>query len=100
MLPTVLWIDDATRPGYSLWHHGASQLGLGERAGLQTVNFVLSILVVGFCHRRTSSLAVRTRRELGPDPACGRGHGLERDGRSGRCRHCNIEAQTGFHVNV
>ncbi len=30
MLPTVLWIDGATRPGYSLWHHGASQLGLGE----------------------------------------------------------------------
>jgi hypothetical protein len=27
MLPTVLWIDGATRPGYSLWHHGASQLG-------------------------------------------------------------------------
>jgi hypothetical protein len=49
MLPTVLWIDGATRPGYSLWHHGASQLGLGERAGLQTVNFVLAgILVVGF----------------------------------------------------
>src|SRR5215207_2598238 len=49
MLPTVLWIDGATRPGYSLWHHGASQLGLGERAGLQTVNFVLGgILVVGF----------------------------------------------------
>jgi hypothetical protein len=49
MLPTVLWIDGATRPGYSLWHHGASQLGLGERAGLQTVSFVLGgILVVGF----------------------------------------------------
>ena len=49
MLPTVLWIDGATRPGYSLWHHGASQLGLGERAGLQTGNFVLGgILVVGF----------------------------------------------------
>ena len=49
MLPTVLWIDGATRPGYSLWHHGASQLGLGERAGLQTGNFVLAgILVVGF----------------------------------------------------
>ena len=48
MLPTVLWIDGATRPGYSLWHHGASQLGLGERAGLQTGNFVLAgILVVG-----------------------------------------------------
>jgi hypothetical protein len=40
MLPTVLWIDGATRPGYRLWHHGASQLGLGER--LQTVNFVLA----------------------------------------------------------
>jgi hypothetical protein len=49
MLPTVLWIDGATRPGYSLWHHGASQLGLGERASLQTGNFVLGgILVVGF----------------------------------------------------
>jgi Protein of unknown function (DUF998) len=49
MLPTVLWIDGATRPGYSLWHHGASQLGLGERASLQTGNFVLAgILVVGF----------------------------------------------------
>jgi hypothetical protein len=49
MLPTVLWIDGATRPGYSLWHHGASQVGLGERAGLQTANFVLAgILVVGF----------------------------------------------------
>jgi hypothetical protein len=49
MLPTVLWIAGATRPGYSLWHHGASQLGLGERAGLQTVSFVLGgILVVGF----------------------------------------------------
>src|SRR5918995_5988001 len=49
MLPTVLWIDGATRPGYSLWHRGASQLGLGERAGLQTGNFVLGgMLVVGF----------------------------------------------------
>jgi hypothetical protein len=42
----VLWTDGATRSGYSLWHHGASQLGTGDRAWLQTTNFVLSGLLL------------------------------------------------------
>ncbi|MGN9843945.1 DUF998 domain-containing protein [Nonomuraea sp. H19] len=46
LVPVLLWADGATRPGYSLWHHGASQLGTGERAWLQTVNFVLGGLLL------------------------------------------------------
>ncbi|GAA1761409.1 DUF998 domain-containing protein [Nonomuraea bangladeshensis] len=46
LLPALLWADGASRPGYSLWHHGASQLGTGERAWLQTVNFVLAGLLL------------------------------------------------------
>ena len=32
------------------------------------------------CHRRPPGLAVRTRRDLGPSPACGRGHRARRSG--------------------
>ncbi|WP_433432104.1 DUF998 domain-containing protein [Nonomuraea sp. CA-141351] len=46
LVPVVLWADGATRPGYSLWHHGASQLGTGERGWLQTANFVLGGLLL------------------------------------------------------
>ncbi|MFD0887180.1 DUF998 domain-containing protein, partial [Streptosporangium algeriense] len=41
LVPALLLLDGATRPGYSLWHHGASQLGTGERGWLQTANFVI-----------------------------------------------------------
>jgi hypothetical protein len=47
LVPVALWADGATRPGYSLWHHGASQLGTGERAWLQTANFLLGALLLG-----------------------------------------------------
>ncbi|MEQ4723170.1 DUF998 domain-containing protein [Nonomuraea sp. B19D2] len=46
LVPALLWADGATRPGYSLWHHGASQLGTGERAWLQTANFMLNGLLL------------------------------------------------------
>ncbi|TMR20558.1 DUF998 domain-containing protein [Nonomuraea turkmeniaca] len=46
LVPALLWADGATRPGYSLWHHGASQLGTGERGWLQTINFVLGGLLL------------------------------------------------------
>ncbi|TMR92306.1 DUF998 domain-containing protein [Nonomuraea basaltis] len=46
LVPVLLWADGATRPGYSLWHHGASQLGTGERAWLQAINFVLGGLLL------------------------------------------------------
>ncbi|MGW6502017.1 DUF998 domain-containing protein [Nonomuraea angiospora] len=46
LVPVLLWADGATRPGYSLWRHGASQLGTGERAWLQTANFVLGGLLL------------------------------------------------------
>lgn len=46
LVEVVLWADGATRPGYSLWHHGASQLGTGDRAWLQTANFVLGGLLL------------------------------------------------------
>ncbi|MFB4278915.1 DUF998 domain-containing protein [Nonomuraea sp. MTCD27] len=46
LVPVLLWADGATRPGYSLWHHGASQLGTGDRAWLQTINFVLGGLLL------------------------------------------------------
>ncbi|MEV4840238.1 DUF998 domain-containing protein [Nonomuraea sp. NPDC049486] len=46
LMPMLLWADGATRPGYSLWHHGASQLGTGERAWLQTINFTLGGLLL------------------------------------------------------
>ncbi|MEV0351475.1 DUF998 domain-containing protein [Nonomuraea sp. NPDC050680] len=46
LMPMLLWADGATRPGYSLWHHGASQLGTGERAWLQTINFVAGGLLL------------------------------------------------------
>ncbi|WP_086668944.1 DUF998 domain-containing protein [Lentzea kentuckyensis] len=57
LIEVVLWADGATRTGYSLWHHGASQLGTGDRAWLQTANFVLGGLLLAafaFGLRRTS----------------------------------------------
>ncbi|MEO3890896.1 DUF998 domain-containing protein [Nonomuraea sp. B5E05] len=41
-----MWADGAIRPGYSLWPHGASQLGTGERAWLLTADFVLGGLLL------------------------------------------------------
>ncbi|MFI9591284.1 DUF998 domain-containing protein [Nonomuraea sp. NPDC052265] len=46
LVPVLLLLDGATRPGYSLWHNGASQLGTGERGWLQTANFVLGGLLL------------------------------------------------------
>ncbi|MEV0196338.1 DUF998 domain-containing protein [Nonomuraea sp. NPDC050691] len=46
LVPALLLIDGATRRGYSLWHHGASQLGTGERGWLQTANFVIGGLLL------------------------------------------------------
>ncbi|MFC3986681.1 DUF998 domain-containing protein [Streptosporangium jomthongense] len=46
LVPVLLLLDGATRPGYSLWHHGASQLGTGERGWLQTANFVIGGLLL------------------------------------------------------
>ncbi|MFI6925738.1 DUF998 domain-containing protein [Nonomuraea spiralis] len=46
LIPALLLIDGATRPGYSLWHNGASQLGTGERGWLQTANFVIGGLLL------------------------------------------------------
>lgn len=78
MLPTVLWTDGATRPGYSLWHHGASQRGLGERARLQTVNFVLGgMLVVGFAIGIRRVLQSGRGANWGPTLLAAAGIGLE-----------------------
>lgn len=46
IMPVLLWADGATRPGYSLWHHGASQLGTGDRAWLLVLNFVIGGLLL------------------------------------------------------
>ncbi|MEV7968194.1 DUF998 domain-containing protein [Sphaerisporangium sp. NPDC088356] len=46
LVPALILIDGATRPGYSLRHHGASQLGTGERGWLQTANFVIGGLLL------------------------------------------------------
>lgn len=46
LVPALILIDGATRPGYSVWHHGASQLGTGERGWLQTVNFAIGGLLL------------------------------------------------------
>ncbi|WP_336215941.1 DUF998 domain-containing protein [Nonomuraea sp. LPB2021202275-12-8] len=46
LVPALLLLDGATRPGYSLWHHGASQLGTGQRGWLQTANFVIGGLLL------------------------------------------------------
>jgi hypothetical protein len=61
LIEVVLWADGATRPGYSLWHHGASQLGTGDRAWLQTVNFVLAGLLL-------AAFALGLRRTLKSGP--------------------------------
>jgi hypothetical protein len=67
-----------SRPGYSLWHHGASQLGLGERAGLQTVKFVLGgILVVGFSIGVRQVLQSGRGANWGPTLLAAAGIGLE-----------------------
>lgn len=58
LVEVVLWVDGATRPGYSLWHHGASQLGTGDRAWLQTANFVIAGLLL-------AAFALGVRRTLG-----------------------------------
>ncbi|MEO3876700.1 DUF998 domain-containing protein [Nonomuraea sp. B12E4] len=46
LVPALLWADGATRPGFSVWRHGASQLGTGERGWLQTANFVVGGLLL------------------------------------------------------
>ncbi|HEX6339906.1 DUF998 domain-containing protein [Umezawaea sp.] len=46
LVPVLIWADGATRPGYSLWHHGASQLGTGERAWLLVLTFVVGGLLL------------------------------------------------------
>lgn len=49
LMPALIWVDGATRPGYSLWHHGASQLGTGEGAWLQVLNFAAGgLLLIAF----------------------------------------------------
>ncbi|MEU4539857.1 DUF998 domain-containing protein [Streptosporangium sp. NPDC023825] len=54
LVPALILTVGATRPGYSLLRHGASQLGTGERGWLQTVTFVIggllehAALLVGF----------------------------------------------------
>ncbi|WP_245899931.1 DUF998 domain-containing protein [Nonomuraea indica] len=80
-MPVLLWADDATRPGHSLWHHSASQLGTGERAWLQTANFVLGgMLLLAFAAglrralrggsvRRPSSWRGACGNEAGAGPA-------------------------------
>jgi hypothetical protein len=57
----VLLMDGATRPGFSLWRNGASQLGTGDRGWLQGLNFIIcGVLVLG--------CAVGVRRALGSGP--------------------------------
>jgi hypothetical protein len=49
LMPVLIWADGATRAGYSLWHHGTSQLGTGEGAWLQVLNFVAGgVLLMAF----------------------------------------------------
>ncbi|WP_158578991.1 DUF998 domain-containing protein [Spongiactinospora rosea] len=48
-MPAAIVADGVTRPGYSLWHHGASQLGTGPRWWLLTTTFVLGgLLLIAF----------------------------------------------------
>lgn len=46
LMPALILADGATRPGYSLWRHGASQLGTGERWWLLALTFVVSGLLL------------------------------------------------------
>jgi Protein of unknown function (DUF998) len=49
LVPALILADGSTRPGYSLWHHGASQLGTGERWWLLTLTFVIGgLLLIAF----------------------------------------------------
>ncbi|WP_084962884.1 DUF998 domain-containing protein [Thermoactinospora rubra] len=49
LMPGLILADGATRPGYNLWHHGASQLGTGERWWLLTLTFVIGgLLLIAF----------------------------------------------------
>lgn len=41
LVPVVVLIDGATRPGYSLWRNGVSQLGTGDRAWLFATTFII-----------------------------------------------------------
>ncbi|MFC4116972.1 DUF998 domain-containing protein [Nonomuraea zeae] len=66
LVPALLWADGATRPGYSLWHHGASQLGTGERGWLLMINFVLGGLLL-------AAFAAGVRRALRAGQGGGRG---------------------------
>lgn len=64
LVPVVLLTDGATRADYSLWHHGASQLGTGDRAWLQTGNFVAGGLLM-------AAFAVGVHRVLRPGRRAG-----------------------------
>ncbi|WP_433365391.1 DUF998 domain-containing protein [Streptosporangium sp. CA-115845] len=67
LVPALILIDGATRPGYSLWHHGASQLGTGERGWLQTVNFVIGgLLLLAFAAGLRRALPPGHRALWGP----------------------------------
>lgn len=61
LLLLVIAIDGATRPGYDAWHHGVSQLVLGELGWLERLVYV-------FCGLLTVGLAVRARQLLASGP--------------------------------
>lgn len=61
LLLLVIAIDGATRPGYDAWHHGVSQLVLGELGWLERLVYVLCGLLV-------AASAVGVRRLLGSGP--------------------------------
>lgn len=69
LVPALILTDGATRPGYSLLHHGASQLGTGQRGWLQTVNFVIGgLLLLAFA---AAGLALAVAGIVPTDPALG-----------------------------
>ena len=62
-MPLVLVADGATRAGYSPLRNGVSQLGLGDRAWIETTNFVLGGLLL-------AAFAAGLRRFLLPGRGC------------------------------
>ncbi|OUC97746.1 hypothetical protein CA984_10065 [Streptosporangium minutum] len=117
LVPALILIDGATRPGYSLWHHGASQLGTGERGWLQTVNFVIGALLLltfaaglrralppsrsavwGSSLLMTAGLALAVAGIVPTDPALGYPPGRSDAVTIGGCPYGVRQAAAGFRV--
>jgi Protein of unknown function (DUF998) len=77
LLLLVIGVDGATRPGYDAWHHGVSQLTLGELGWLERLTYVVcGLSITGFAAGATRALSSGPGATWGPRLIAAVGLGL------------------------